>query len=108
MLGRWIKEHTMEDRKAFRGNDKRTAEQAEIRRLREDNRRLKTEKEILKKATVFFASLKKERVQRMYYQIRAGTQQDILDYIAMFYNSQWLLHTWITPVPASTKQLWQK
>ena len=30
-------------------------EQAEIRRLKEENRRLKMEKDILKKATVFFA-----------------------------------------------------
>lgn len=55
MLGRWIKEHAADDGKAFRGNGKLTAEQAEIRRLREENRRLKMEKEILKKATVFFA-----------------------------------------------------
>ncbi len=55
MLGRWIKEHEVPDGQAFRGNGKLTPEQAEIRRLREENRRLKMEKEILKKATVFFA-----------------------------------------------------
>jgi len=55
MLGRWIKEHEAADGQAFRGNGKLTPEQAEIRRLREENRRLKMEKEILKKATVFFA-----------------------------------------------------
>ena len=55
MLGRWIKEHESADGQAFRGNGKLTPEQAEIRRLREENRRLKMEKEILKKATVFFA-----------------------------------------------------
>jgi transposase len=55
MLGRWIKEHEAPEGQAFRGNGKLTAEQAEIRRLREENRRLKMEKEILKKATVFFA-----------------------------------------------------
>ena len=56
MLGRWIKEHQNDDNgKAFRGNGKLTAEQLEIRRLKEENRRLKMEKEILKKATVFFA-----------------------------------------------------
>ena len=55
MLCRWIKEHQSEDGQAFRGNGSLSAEQAEIRRLKEENRRLKMEKEILKKATVFFA-----------------------------------------------------
>ena len=55
MLGRWIKEHELGDGQAFRGNGKLTPEQAELRQLREENRRLKMEKEILKKATVFFA-----------------------------------------------------
>jgi len=55
MLGRWIKEHEAADGLAFRGNGKLTPEQAEIRRLRDENRRLKMEKDILKKATVFFA-----------------------------------------------------
>jgi transposase len=55
MLGRWIKELDAGDGQAFRGNGKLTPEQAEIRRLMEENRRLKMEKDILKKATVFFA-----------------------------------------------------
>jgi transposase len=55
MLGRWIKEHQGDDGQSFRGNGRLTAEQTEIRRLREENRRLKMEKDILKKATVFFA-----------------------------------------------------
>lgn len=55
MLGRWLREHEAPEGQAFRGNGKLTAEQIEIRRLREENRRLKMEKEILKKATVFFA-----------------------------------------------------
>lgn len=55
VLSRWIKEHTTEDDNAFRGNGKLTEEQLEIRRLREENKRLKMEKEILKKAAVFFA-----------------------------------------------------
>ena len=56
MLGRWIKKHQRaSDGQAFRGNGKLTPEQAEIRQLREENRRLKMEKDILKKATVFFA-----------------------------------------------------
>ena len=55
MLGRWIREQQSDDDKAFRGNGKLTPEQLEIRRLKEENRQLKMEKEILKKATVFFA-----------------------------------------------------
>ncbi len=55
VLQRWIKESESDEGQAFRGNGKLTPEQAEIRRLKEENRRLKMEKEILKKATVFFA-----------------------------------------------------
>ena len=55
MLCRWIKEHQSEDGQAFRGNGTLSPEQAEIRQLKDENRRLKMEKEILKKATVFFA-----------------------------------------------------
>lgn len=55
MLGRWIKEQENEGGQAFRGNGNLTPEQQEIRQLREENKRLKMEKEILKKATVFFA-----------------------------------------------------
>ena len=55
LLSRWIKEHKEQDGHAFRGNGKLTAEQLEIRRLQEENKRLKMEKEILKKAAVFFA-----------------------------------------------------
>lgn len=43
-------------------------------------------------AESFFASLKKERVQWRNYQTRAEAQQDVLDYIVMFYNS-WRLHS---------------
>jgi transposase len=55
MLCRWIKEYQSEDGQAFRGNGALSPEQAEIRRLKEENRRLKMEKDILEKATVFFA-----------------------------------------------------
>lgn len=55
MLSRWIKEHEADRGDAFRGNGKLTAEQLELRQLREENRRLKMEKEILKKAAAFFA-----------------------------------------------------
>ena len=39
-------------------------------------------------AESFFSSLKQERVQWRNYQTRYEAQQDILDYISMFYNSQ--------------------
>ncbi|GEN29761.1 transposase [Halovibrio variabilis] len=45
-------------------------------------------------AESFFASLKKERVQWKHYQTRAEAQQDILNYIAMFYNNQ-RLHSYL-------------
>jgi len=56
LIARWIQEHQADDSgQAFRGNGKITPEQAEIRQLKEENRRLRMEKEVLKKATVFFA-----------------------------------------------------
>lgn len=55
MLGRWIKESQQADGQAFRGNGKLTEEQAEIKKLKAQVKLLEMEKEILKKATVFFA-----------------------------------------------------
>jgi transposase len=49
MLSRWVKESQEDEREAFRGNGKRTVEQEELRRLRDENRRLRMEREILKK-----------------------------------------------------------
>jgi transposase len=54
MLARWIKENSDDNSQTFPGNEKLTPEQ-EIRQLKEENKRLKIEKEILKKAAVFFA-----------------------------------------------------
>lgn len=56
MLGRWVKEQESEDGQAFRGNGKLTPEQEEIRKLKTQVKRLEMEKDILKKATVFFAA----------------------------------------------------
>lgn len=39
-------------------------------------------------AESFFGSLKQERVQWRHYQTRSAAQQDVLNYIAMFYNSK--------------------
>jgi len=55
MLGRWVKEFQEDESEAFRGNGKLSLEQEELRRLREENRRLRMERDILKKATAFFA-----------------------------------------------------
>ena len=54
MLGRW-KIEAIESDSAFRGNGKLTPDQLELRRLKAENRQLRMEREILKKATVFFA-----------------------------------------------------
>ncbi len=56
MSGRWMKEADSEDGQAFRGNGKLTPEQEEVRKLRARVKRLEMEKDILKKATVFFAA----------------------------------------------------
>jgi transposase len=56
MLGRWkrVVEQTMHG--AFPGNGRVSLDQEEVYRLREENRRLRMEREILKKALGFFAS----------------------------------------------------
>ena len=56
MLGRWVKEHQSDDGQAFRDNGKLTPEQEELRALKARVRHLEMEKDILKKATVFFAA----------------------------------------------------
>ncbi len=55
MLTRWIKESESGEGDAFRGQGKFRLEQVELRQLRSQVKRLKMEREILKKATVFFA-----------------------------------------------------
>jgi transposase len=56
MLSRWAKEVQRHDGQAFRGNGKLTVEQEENRKLKAQVKRLAMEKDILKKATVFFAA----------------------------------------------------
>ena len=56
VLRRWIKELEKDKAAAFPGNGRMTAEQEEMKRLREEVKRLRMEREILKKATAFFAN----------------------------------------------------
>ena len=55
LLSRWVREYQTDAGDAFRGKGKLQPEQEEIRQLRDEVKRLKMEKEILKKAAVFFA-----------------------------------------------------
>lgn len=55
MLGRWVRQAREGSDTAFPGKGNLSPEQEEIRRLREENKRLRMEKDILKKATAFFA-----------------------------------------------------
>ena len=54
MLRRWKQQLEAEGEQAFPGNGK-TAESDELRKLREENRKLRMERDILKKAAAFFA-----------------------------------------------------
>jgi transposase len=54
LIGRWKQQMEAEASAAFPGKGKRSAEQQRIHELETENRRLRMEKEILKKATAFF------------------------------------------------------
>ncbi len=56
LLSRWKREQQQYRDAAFPGQGHQTPEQAELRQLREDNQRLRMERDILKKATAFFAT----------------------------------------------------
>lgn len=51
----WVRAFKAEAGEAFRGNGKVTAQDEEIRKLRRELARVQEERDILKKATVFFA-----------------------------------------------------
>lgn len=56
MLRRWKQEYSGNPQTAFPGNGRLTPDQEELRRLRDENKRLKMEREILKKAMRFFVN----------------------------------------------------
>jgi transposase len=56
MLGRWKREVEQTMNGAFPGNGRVSLDQEEVCRLREENRRLRMERDIFKKALGFFAS----------------------------------------------------
>ena len=56
MLGRWKREAETTPNGALSGNGQVSPEQDELRRLREENKRLRMERDLLKKTVVFFAS----------------------------------------------------
>jgi transposase len=56
MLRRWKQEYTTNTQGAFPGNGRLTPEQEELRQLRDEVKRLRMEREILKKAMRFFVN----------------------------------------------------
>ena len=56
MLRRWKRQLENHGEGVFPGKGYQTPEQAELHRLRAENRRLQMERDILKKATAFFAN----------------------------------------------------
>ena len=54
-LQRWVREHKDDQENAFPGNGRMSPEKERIRELEAEVKRLKMEREILKKAAAFFA-----------------------------------------------------
>ncbi len=54
-LYRWRLQLGVEAQDAFRGNGKMTSEQSRIRELESENRRLRMERDFLKKTAIYFA-----------------------------------------------------
>ena len=61
MLYRWRKALSVDGDQAFPGNGRLKADDEEIRKLKLENKRLREERDILKKAALFFAEEDKRR-----------------------------------------------
>ena len=59
VIRNWKRKLAEEGEQAFPGNGRLPADQEELRRLHEEMRQLRMERDILKKATAFFANEKK-------------------------------------------------
>lgn len=55
LLYRWKSQFAAEGEQAFPGSGQPSAQEAELAKLRRENEQLRMERDILKKATVFFA-----------------------------------------------------
>ena len=61
LLHRWKKALSVDGDQAFPGNGRLKADDEEIRKLKLENKRLREERDILKKAALFFAEEDKRR-----------------------------------------------
>lgn len=59
LIGRWVKEFASAGSGAFPGKGQMTGQDQEIRKLAEELRRVTMERDILRKATAYFAQLSK-------------------------------------------------
>jgi len=55
LIYNWKRAYLEEEQQAFRGKGKMTAKEEYIRKIERENKRLKDERDILKKAAAFFA-----------------------------------------------------
>ena len=55
LIGRWVRESQDDPVQAFPGQGKMKADEAEVERLRKEIIKLKAERDLLKKATAYFA-----------------------------------------------------
>jgi len=55
LLYKWKHQLALQGEQAFPGKGQQTAQEAELARLRRENEQLRMERDILKKATAFFA-----------------------------------------------------